>query len=245
MKDDQTLKADTNWIRAAFEDVQVALAHDIQRANRSIVHAPTKGGVNEKHWIDIFRAYLPHRYQLDSAFAIDSLGNRSEQIDIVIYDRHFTPTILDQQQHRYIPAEAIYAIFESKPHIDKDYLEYAGQKAESVRRLQRTSVAITHAGGKFEPRPPFSIVAGIVAPKAAWADGLGESFTKHLPSNEMQRLDCGCALDDGSFDVFDGTLQVVQNKAALIYFLFRLLAKLQSLGSVPAVDWGAYAKIVR
>jgi hypothetical protein len=31
---------------------------------------------------------------------------------------------------------------------------------------------------------------------------------------------------------------------ALIYFLFRLLGKLQSLGTVTAIDWSAYAAIV-
>lgn len=179
-----------------------------------------------------------------TGFVIDSLGIRSEQIDLVIFDRHFTPTLLDQQKHRYIPAEAVYAVFECKPHLDKNYIEYAGQKAASVRKLHRTSVSITHAGGTFAARPPFPILAGIVAPKASWADGLGVSFKNALPAGD-DVLDCGCALEHGTFDSFDGSLQVVPTEGALIYFLFRMLAKLQSLGTVPTIDWGAYAKIIR
>jgi len=233
--------ADTAWMREAFVDVQAELELKLRRASQSISHAGTQGSVNEDHWIDIFRAYLPKRYEVATGFVIDSKGGRSQQVDVVVFDKHFTPTLLDQQNHRYIPAEAVYAVFESKPHIDKSYLEYAGDKAASVRKLHRTSVAISHAGGTFKPKQPFPIVAGILAPKSSWADGLGETFKKHLPASADERLDCGCALEDGAFDSFDGDCKIVPREGALIFFLFRLLSKLQSLGSVPAIDWAAYA----
>jgi hypothetical protein len=235
---------DTVWMYEAFLDVQAELRLKLKRAAQSIEHAGTQGGVTEDHWIEVFRNYLPNRYEVSSGFVIDSRGGRSQQMDIVIFDKHFTPTLLDQQQHRYIPAEAVYAVFESKPHIDKSYLEYAGEKAASVRKLFRTSISIQHAGGTFPAKALFPITAGIVAPKSSWADGLGESFHKNLPVEETQVLDCGCALDDGAFDSFDGVLRVLPGDGALIHFLFRLLSKLQSLGSVPAIDWAAYAAII-
>lgn len=236
--------ADTAWMKDSFVDVQAELALKLKRAAQSISHAGTHGTVVEDHWIDVFRAYLPNRYEVATGLVIDSLGNRSDQIDIVIFDRHFTPTLLDQQNHRYIPVEAVYAVFESKPHFDKSYFEYAGNKAASVRKLHRTSVPIAHAGGTYEPKPLFPIIAGIVAPKSSWTDGLGEHFLKHLPTEEMERLDCGCALENGAFDSFGDCLKVVGTEGALIYFLFRLLSRLQSLGTVPAIDWAAYASVI-
>lgn len=236
--------ADTAWMREAFIDVQAELALKLRRAAQSIAHAGTQGGVTENHWIDVFCACLPKRYEVAAGFVIDCRGGRSDQIDLIVYDRHFTPTLLDQQQHRYVPAEAVYAVVEAKPHLDKNYLEYAGEKAASVRRLHRTSVQISHAGGTFPAKEPLPIVAGIVAPRSSWVDGLGESFRRHLPTAGLERLDCGCALDDGAFDLFDGTLQVQPASTALISFLFRLLAKLQSLGTVPAIDWRAYARVL-
>ncbi len=233
--------ADTAWMRSAFIGVQRELETRLQLASESIAHFPTQGAVNEDHWIAVFRSYLPKRYEVATGFVIDSHGGRSQQIDVVVFDKHFTPTLLDQQNHRYIPAEAVYAVFESKPHIDKSYLEYAGDKAASVRRLRRTSVAISHAGGTFKPKPPFPIIAGILAPRSSWADGLGEAFLKNLPQDLEARLDCGCALEHGAFDQFELDLRVTPAEGALISFLFRLLAKLQSLGSVPAIDWSAYA----
>jgi hypothetical protein len=90
----------------------------------------------------------------------------------------------------------------------------------------------------------FPIVAGIVAARSSWSDALGESFQRNLPVDDLERLDCGCALEHGSFDTFDGSLRTIMREGALIHFLFRLLSKLQSLGSVPAVDWSAYARVI-
>ncbi|GLQ99056.1 DUF6602 domain-containing protein [Dyella mobilis] len=240
----QEPKSDTDWMRSAFVDVQAELALKLKRAFQSIEHAGTKGAVNEDHWIEILRAYLPRRYEVSSGIVIDSQGGHSDQIDIVVFDHQYTPTLLDQQKHRYIPAEAVYAVLESKPHFDKDYLVYAGQKAASVRKLHRTSVAISHAGGTYPPKPHASIVSGIVAARSSWADGLGGTFHKNLPADALELLDCGCALEHGAFDTFDGELKIVGSEGALIYFLFRLLSKLQSLGTVPAIDWAAYAAII-
>lgn len=244
MSKSSSVDADTTWLKDAFIDLQAELKLKLKRATQSIQHSGTKGAVNEDHWIDVFRAYLPNRYEVATGFIIDSRGQRSEQIDIVVFDRHFTPTLLDQQNHRYIPAEAVYAAIECKPHIDKNYLEYASQKAASVRKLHRTSVSISHAGGTFPPKTHFPIVAGLVAAKATWTDGLGASFEENFPSSVPGQLDCVCTLEHGSYDVFDGRRNVMDQDGALIYFLFRLLSKLQSMGSVPAIDWAAYAKTI-
>ena len=76
-------------------------------------------------------------------------------------------------------------------------------------------------------------------------DGLSESFREnHSTLTGDLRLDCGFAASGSSFDVFDGenayTFGPKEN--ALAYFAFRLLSKLQSLATVPAVDWMAYAR---
>jgi hypothetical protein len=161
-----------------------------------------------------------------------------------VHDRQYTPTLLDSESHRYIPAEAVYAIFECKPTINKEYLEYAGQKAESVRRLKRTSVPIPHAGGSYLPKPLFEIIAGILAIEVEWKEGFAESFEKcRSELTGLRKLDCGLAVNGHSFDTFDGnsTFTCCKTENALVLFLFRLLNQLQSLGTVPAIDWNAYA----
>lgn len=241
----QAPDGDVSWLRESFAKVQTNLRGQMGLASHSISHAGTMGSVNEQHWLDLFRSYLPNRYDVATGIVIDSQGHRSDQIDVVVFDRHFTPTLLDQGNHRYIPAEAVYAMFECKPTIDKAYIEYAEEKAASVRRMHRTSVAISHAGGVYKPKEPFRIVAGLLAPQASWADGLGDAFRRNLTMDEASKLDCGCALEHGCFDFHDGQLLVTTEQGALMFFLFRLLARLQSLGTVPAIDWAAYSRIIK
>lgn len=240
----QAPENDVSWLHDAFARVQTNLRSQMALASQSISHAGTMGSVNEEHWLEVFRAYLPNRYEVATGIVIDSCGNRSDQIDVVVFDRHFTPTLLDQKNHRYIPAEAVYAIFECKPTIDKGYIEYAQDKAASVRRMHRTSVPIAHAGGIYKPKKPFSIVAGLLAPEVSWADGLGQAFRQNLGADALSKLDCGCALEHGCFDTHEGDLLVVTERGALMFFLFRLLSRLQSLGSVAAIDWTAYSRII-
>lgn len=237
-------QTDREWLRQAFCQFQKTLESELNLA-KAIRHPGDQGSVSEDRWLEVFKRYLPNRYQVDRGSVIDSFGGQSDSIDVVIFDRHYTPTLLDQEKHRYIPAEAVYSVIEAKPEFTKEYLDYAGKKAASVRKLHRTSVAIAHAGGQFKPKPHFEIVSGIIAPQASWSDGLGTSFQKNLPnSNSLERIDCGCALAHGAFDFFDNdSLRVVPGAGALIYFLFRLLGKLQGLGTVPAIDWAAYASI--
>lgn len=101
-------------------------------------HPGAKGDVAEVNWQAALDGrhgrdgFLPGRYAVSSAYVIDSDGNRSEQIDLVIHDAHFCPLLFEQAGHRYIPAESVYAVFEIKPEISRDYVLYAGQKAASV-----------------------------------------------------------------------------------------------------------------
>lgn len=236
---------DTTWLKQAFGKVQDNLRGQMALASQSISHAGTMGSVNEEHWLELLRSYLPNRYEVATGIVIDSKGNRSDQIDVVIFDRHFTPTLLDQKNHRYIPAEAVYAMFECKPEVNKGYIEYAEKKAASVRSMMRTSVPISHAGGTFQPKPHFRILAGLLAPVSGWVNGLDATFLKNLGADENSALDCVCALDHGCYDKYEGTSLVVAEQGALMYFLFRLLGRLQSLGTVPAIDWSAYSRIIK
>lgn len=194
----------------------------------------------------MLRKYLPNRYAIDSAIVIDSNGNTSDQIDIVVYDPQYTPTLLDQHDHRFIPAEAVYAVFEVKPTINKNYLEYAGNKAKSVRILERTSAPITHATGKPVTKKLFQIVSGIIATDVEWAEGFySKAFSEnHKALIEDKHLDCGLAVSGGCFDVFEGDIKICSESSCLAYFIFRLLQKLNGLGTVPSVDWNKYALLI-
>lgn len=238
------LPVNEKFLRDAFSSEQECLAANLRSSFR-ITHKGDRGEVNEQFFIDFLRAYLPNRYTVEKAIVLDSRGQVSDSIDIVVFDRQYTPTLLDNDKHRYVPAEAVYAVFECKPTIDKGYLEYAGDKIASVRKLHRTSVDIHHAGGVFKKKQLFPIVGGILAASVDWSDGLGDSFRKnHQALTGERQVDCGFAASGGCFDIFadQNAYTFGPPENALAYFAFRLLWKLQSLATVPAVDWMAYAR---
>ncbi|MDE3099494.1 MAG: hypothetical protein KGJ88_08460 [Verrucomicrobiota bacterium] len=232
------------FLQKAFASEQACLASKLATSNR-ITHDGDKGEVNEQHFIDTLIAYLPDRYTVAKAIILDSLGQTTDSIDVVVFDRQYTPTLLDNEKHRYVPAEAVYGVFECKPTIHKNYLEYAGDKAASVRRLHRTSVPVPHSDGLKAPKPLHPILCGILATEIEWTDGFGDAFKKnHAALTGDRKLDCGLAVSGASFDVFDGDgkYTIGPKENALVFFLFRFLEKLQSLGTVPAICWNSYAK---
>ena len=239
-------KDGTLFLQEAFTLEQKMLQVKLELSSQSVTHAGTLGEVNESYFLEVLRKYLPKRYVVDTGIVIDSTGATSDQIDVIIHDNQYTPTLLDQESHRFVPAEAVYAVFEVKPTINKGYLEYAGEKAESVRKLRRTSIPIPHAGGEYPAKPLSPIVAGIVASNIDWANRFAaDAFRENYNSlGDLQRLDCGLAVSGSCFDIYSGTLEVGPSEQALAYFLFRLLQKLQSLGTVPAIDWNAYASVL-
>jgi hypothetical protein len=235
-------KSGAAFLRDAFALERNLLQVQLELSRQSVTHSGVLGEVNENRFIDVLRRYLPRRYAVETGIVLDSLGRTSDQIDVIVYDNQYTPTLLDQENHRFVPAEAVYAVLEVKPVVDTSHLEYAADKAASVRKLRRTSIPIVHAGGTFPSRQPFAIVAGIVATKVRWKQGFGSrAFNRTISGLRGPRfLDAGLAVSGGCFDQYEGRIHTGPVDNALTYFLFRLLGKLQTLGTVPAVDWSAY-----
>lgn len=75
--------------------------------NREVIkHAGTKGEATELHWLDMLNNYLPKRYRADKAFVLDCEGHLSDQIDVVVYDRQYSPFLFNQDNAIFIPAES-------------------------------------------------------------------------------------------------------------------------------------------
>ena len=230
-------------IREIFLGLQSQMRSRLSLNRKILTHPVAKGDATELEWIDMLSAYLPSRYRADRAFVIDCEGNVSDQIDIVIYDRHYSPFILKQNGATYIPAESVYSVIEVKSTMNKTHLEYASRRAESVRRLKRTTAPIVHAGGKIDtPKEPFNILAGILTIDGKFTETLKKALIK-LPAEQF--LNFGCSLDHVSFwfkkhEEDNYSFEKSSQDEALIFFFLNLLAELQQLGTVPAIDLKAY-----
>ncbi|MGA2789476.1 MAG: DUF6602 domain-containing protein [Candidatus Bathyarchaeia archaeon] len=233
-------------LRALFLKLQKEMEASLS-TTQEIPHPTGKGEATEMSWIDMLKKYLPKRYQVEKAFVVDSDSQLSEQIDIVIFDSQYSPFLLNHEGALYVSAESVYSIIEVKPKLDKAYIEYAGKKAASVRRLRRTSAKIPHAGGVFAPRELFEIPAGVVALESDWNPPFGEKFQGAVSAlKKEERIDFGCALRHGSFDIdysdSSPKIGISSPESSLIFLFLTLLSRLQILGTVPAIEFDKYAK---
>lgn len=235
-------------LRKLFLNLQDQLERRLQGNRELIDHQGAKGQATEEGWREMLGEYLPKRYCVSKAFVIDADGDRSDEIDLVVYDRHYSPFLLNQGGAIFIPAESVYAVFEVKQDLTAEHVDYAMRKAASVRKLRRTSAKITHAGGEFKARPPFPILAGLLTLEKNGKSPLGKRLAAWLEAGPREgRLDLICALRHGSAEATypEGNgahLDVSAPDAALIFFFLRLLERLQGLGTVPAIDLREYGK---
>jgi hypothetical protein len=137
----------SNW---SLSQLLARLHDDIEQrlatARKAFGHPTTKGDASENVWLEMLKTYLPQRCQAATAHIVDSQGKFSEQIDVVVNDRQYSPFIFQYQGQTVIAAESVYAAFEAKQTINADQVSYAQKKAASVRRLHRTSLPIPSAG---------------------------------------------------------------------------------------------------
>ncbi|MET3579957.1 hypothetical protein ABID19_002988 [Mesorhizobium robiniae] len=208
-------------------------------------HPVTKGNASEAVWLKLLQTYLPQRYQAETAHVVDSNDKFSDQIDIVIFDRQYSPFIFKYEGQIIVPAESVYGVFEAKQAINAEQVEYAQKKVESVRKLHRTSLPIPHAGGTYPAKSPIPILGGILTFDSDWTPPLGVALQKALgKGNGDQRLNMGCVAAHGNFR-YDSSIadyQLIPANRPATAFLFDLIAQLQFSGTVPMIDIRAYAE---
>lgn len=217
----------------------------LSASRKTFAHSTTKGNASEAVWLEMLQTYLPERYAANTAHVVDSEGSFSEQMDVVIFDRQYSPFILKYQGQSIVPAESVYAVFECKQAISGEQVEYAQKKIASVRRLARTSLPIPHAGGIYPPKQPITILGGLLTFESDWSPCFGDPLKKTLAVDpHLGRIDLGCVASHGHFfrDRAVGAYRFVEEGKPATAFLFKLISELQLSGTVPMIDIMAYAE---
>jgi hypothetical protein len=234
----------TDW---SLSEILGALHSEIERrlatARKTLAHTGIKGSASEHVWLDLLQTYLPKRYQAATAHVVDSLGNFSDQIDVVIFDRQYSPFLFQFEGQTIVPAESVYAVFEAKQVVSSQQLHYAHHKIATVRRLHRTSLPIPSAAGMLPAKALPHILGGLLTLESTWDPPLPANLLEQLQrAGPEERLDLGCVAAHGIFwrDGDEFTL-APQDKAATA-FSFELIARLQAIATVPMIDIRAYAK---
>jgi len=191
-------------LKEVFDEVSCQMKSDFAKAQKSLAHAGLKGNANEETVKKFLRQYLPKTLDINTGMLVDSAGNKSRQLDIIISDSVKTPIFFQSGETRVIPVECAYAVIEVKAFLDKAELEKAYQNMQSVKALCKKayfphkgdiSTSITLYGKNWDYWPVHHFVFAFDSP------GL-ESVINNLNSLQCKdevhkRIDSICVLEKG------------------------------------------------
>lgn len=227
-----------------LDELNREVSTDLARARRTLGHPTDLGDATEEIWIELFNKYLPKRYHAIKATVVDSKGVFSEQIDVVIHDRQYTPIVFTYKDKHVVPAESVYAAFESKQEMNSAHIVYAQKKIASVRRLHRTSLPVPTVDGTKAPKALKPALGGILTLSCKWSPIFGDTMRGYLSAGEGDELlDAGCVADAGNFwfNPEEG-YQLAEVTKPVTRFLLELISRLQAFATVPMIDMRAYAE---
>jgi len=237
----------SNWsLPELLDSLNSQVEQDLKTARRTMGHTVDKGDCTEEIWITLLENYLPKRYESRKAHVVDSRGNFSDQIDLVVHDRQYSPLIFKFEGKSVIPAESVYAVFETKQDMTDAHIKYAQDKVASVRKLYRTSLPVPTVDGVKKSKKLHEIddiIGGILTLSCGWKPPFGNTMRKSLEREMGQgRLDIGCVAESGFF-TFDNESNYTLSETTkpVTAFLLELIARLQAIGTVPMIDVRSYA----
>ena len=120
-----------------FASSSAELKAALDKTRASFQHRGLKGTLNENAFAEWLRSYLPRTLDVSAGELIDSLGGRSRQVDVVIYDAATTPRFLSREGISVIPIEPVYGVIEVKTYLNKQEIENSFENMSSIKSLQK------------------------------------------------------------------------------------------------------------
>jgi len=192
-------------IEAIFNEVSKQMRSDLERARQSLHQPGLKGESFEETFRKFLDEYLPKALNISTGILVDSSGNETCQLDVIISDSTKTPVFYRSGNIRVIPVECAYAVIEVKANLDTNELDKIFKNMESVRSLKKVAyykpAGITYVdnlyGKEWEIWPINYYVFGYDSIDIKL---LAEYINKkHKEKNllEDSRIDIVCVLDKG------------------------------------------------
>jgi hypothetical protein len=106
--------AEEKPVASIFKDTTDSMLQFFRGWEQDLPHQGEKGGIRERRVVDFLPKYLPKKYGIGTGHIVDSNGNFSSQIDIVIYDAVNGTALPIDSYYSVFPAECVYATVEVK-----------------------------------------------------------------------------------------------------------------------------------
>jgi len=199
-------------LKRFFELMSEKLKLDFVDLSKLINHNLTAGEAREEALRQFLIQNLPNRIGISSGFVIDTSGNTSKQIDVIIYDKNYG-SFFTIGGANFFPCEIVIAVGEVKSDVaSTDKLNDALEKIKSVKSLDR------HRDGKTEliTGPGLSIKGLKYDPLTCYRDQIFKAWRQKEEKRFWPNM--ACFYDDFlmSYEI-DGALAADPNNAKFIY----------------------------
>lgn len=167
-------------LRSFFELVSDRLKLEFTDLSSLIDHNLTSGEAREEALRQFLLHNLPNRIGISSGFVIDTNGNESKQIDVIIYDRNYG-SFFTIGGAKFFPCEIVMAVGEVKSDISS-----TAKLIDALNKIKSAKVLDRYHGGKTEmiTGPGQSISALKYEPLSCYRDQI---FGFIFSSKSLQR----------------------------------------------------------
>ena len=181
---------------------QAKMLADINAERAAFENTTTKGTTAEQFVAHFLRDHLPAGFGVTSGEVIDSVGHRSKQLDVIIYDAARCPMLFRSPDDdiALVPIEGVVAVVEVKMALKKADLKGILANCLSVKTMERNAFMPSSLGHKFQvygqvwgvPPPYYSVFA--FESDSMYAGPINE-LQLELPAHH--RIDSACYLTRG------------------------------------------------
>ena len=110
-------------------------AVELSKTFSNLEHSGTKGRLRELVVTELINPLLPNGVSATTGLLIDSKGNQSNQLDIIIYTSDILPPLFQSTEQSVIPVDAAIQVIEIKSQLNATEMKISIENAKSVKSL--------------------------------------------------------------------------------------------------------------
>ena len=126
-------------LKDIFDNLELSLVNEMKI---KIQHNLEDGKYREYLVKRILSKIVPAKYEITNGFVIDSDNNKSDEMDIIIYDKSYVPPFFDET-YTVVPIEAVIAVIQVKTTLTLEELK------NSIKNLNSIDALNSKVGGKI------------------------------------------------------------------------------------------------
>ena len=119
-------------LKNIFDNLESSLKNEMRIR---IQHNLEDGKYREYLVKRILSKIVPSKYEITNGFVIDSQNNKSDEMDIIIYDKSYVPPFFDET-YTVVPIESVIAVIQVKTTLTWEQLGKSIDNLNSIDKLK-------------------------------------------------------------------------------------------------------------